>query len=181
MTKIQEIFNEMYQAGFDADSFFSQLHSGTTRYKLAIEGASIKLDTIDESVFTNLNKKIKLLVIGSTKCGDTITAIPGIHALVEKIPEWSYSIVNKPDYLEYFKEYFMVGSKGTVPQVIFANEDGSIISKWIEKSINAKQLIKKMKESDLSDEEMEQLNSKIEVGNVIEELISMGKKAVFYI
>ena len=75
----------------------------------------------------------------------------------------------------------MVGSKGSVPQVIFANEYGSIINKWIEKSKKAKQIISNYNERELTDDELASLKSEKEVVNVIEELIDIAEKSIYYV
>ncbi|MCY3414510.1 MAG: thioredoxin family protein [Candidatus Heimdallarchaeota archaeon] len=180
----QELFNKYFDKGFDATEYYSRLEN-TAKFDEASILAKELVRSLSQERIADFAKKLKLLIISSTGCGDCKAAIPLIDELCKVIQPWEYRVVEK----KYVKEmeYFQVGSKQPVPLVLFANPKGQIISTWIEKSLEAKKTMKFIKSLGESEKDaerelkaIEQLKLNNELPRVMEELLLTGEKAAFY-
>ena len=184
----KRMFIKFYTRGFDANHYHDIIIKGKNRYSLAQEGAKEEVASINEQVFKNIDKPMKILIIGSPMCTDTAVAVPSFLEIFKKMSNWEYKIADKRELEDDFLSCLKVGSRATVPQIIFANMNGEIINKWIEKSIGAKIILKEIKEMGLSPEakkekilSIPELNSRVESKAVVRELIEVAKKAIYYI
>lgn len=189
ITKMRSnMINKFYNNGFDADNYYDIIVKGKSRYTITQEAAQEEVAKIDDKTLSNIDKPLKILIIGSPMCSDTAIAVPSFIEIYKKMKHREYSIADKREMEEDFINCFKVGSKGTVPQILFANREGEIINKWIEKSTIAKNLLKEVKELGLDSKAKRErllttpeLHSSREAKFVVNELVDMAQKAIHYI
>ncbi len=183
----RDAVQSLYSKGVTFDHYTQNMTDGHDRYKLATESIS---EYVEELNLDELRHPLRFLIIGQLDCTDCAVAIPAFATLADNIPEWEYRIVYKNEVQEKydFKEVFGVGGKQTTPQILILDSDLRFITRWWDKSLSKKKLLKKYTALGLVGEERKkkisetpELNIRFEAKMVINEILSLVKKAVYYL
>ena len=96
---------------------------------------------------------MKVLCIGENWCGDCTNAIPVISKLAESIENWEFVIASKTGFEEEFSLVYSTAARQKIPVIIFADEDGDEISRWIERPTRSYRLLADLQAQKLPKEE----------------------------
>ena len=178
------ILDELYELGRDYNYYNENRQKGHTRFQMAMESGS---EYLRELSISDLDKPFRFLILASLECTDCAVAIPAFYSLFSQMSAWDYSIVYKNEISE-FEKYFKVGSKQSIPQVIVLNEQKEYITRWMDKSEITKRNLKRIKglglPPDMKRDKIKntpELHPRFEVKSIMDELITLLRKAVYYL
>ena len=161
--------------------------AGHDRLKMSVESISEYVEDLDIEKF---NKPMKFLLIGQLDCTDTAVALPTFATIANKMSEWEYKVHYKPEISEKYdyKEEFGVGAKQTNPQILILDNDLNYITRWWDKSLSKKALLKKLTEKGFVGEERKkkiaetpELNIRYEAKMVANEILDLIEKSIYYL
>ncbi len=150
----QEQINHFFTIGMDYESYKDR--SETKRQKmLKTEDATRELvKGISDELISYLDVPLKVLCFAENWCGDCANAVPVIAALTDRIPGWELKIVPKDEHLDTFNQIYKTAGKSKIPLIIFADEEGNEITRWVERSTQGYRLMTELLSKHLPRDEL---------------------------
>ena len=148
LISLSDRFTRLFNSGIKIEEYQNTLKRGKQRLKQSQE--RVEELYLPSDYFSWIHKTIKIMVIGATWCSDSIVTIPVIADLAERVQNSKYKIVDKDKHLVDFRKSYTTGGKERVPVVIFANEKGEEITRWVEKSLTNARIRWQLKQRRLS-------------------------------
>lgn len=182
----REAFNKLFAAGFSYDHYMTLEMRDKVKERIKTHWNATEdiLKTKSTEELQRINHKIKVLVISESWCGDCTNAIPVISKLAEKMDKWDFKIVTKAPFEEEVKFHYLTAGRQKIPVIIFADEDGDEIDRWIERPGRSYRLMASLQAEKLPKEEyMKKYRSIMEfkppslTEEILNELIGRADKA----
>ncbi|MCY3411326.1 MAG: thioredoxin family protein [Candidatus Heimdallarchaeota archaeon] len=132
--KRRDVFNQLFDNGFDYETYLTRSDRQKPRMELAIKTAEEEAAKLDSALKERLNKKMKILLIGENWCGDCANAVPVVAAFTSIFDQWEFKIFGKDDIEdEEILDFYTTAGRMKIPVVIFADEDGDEVTRWAER------------------------------------------------
>ena len=103
---------------------------------------------------SRLNESLRVLCIAEPWCGDCANGVPIIAKLAGELDNWDFRIVPRDSFREEVDRFYTTAGRKKIPIVIFADEDGDEITRWIERPTRSYHLLGKLRDQNLSKEEV---------------------------
>ncbi len=131
----QEAFLKIFYAGVTYQRYVELTLSDKVKDRMSrhYEAAKEAISKTEHEKLARINRKMKVLVIGENWCGDCANGIPVISALADTLQNWEFVIAPKTPFEEEFIRHYCTAGRQKIPVVIFADEDGDEISRWVER------------------------------------------------
>jgi thiol-disulfide isomerase/thioredoxin len=94
-----------------------------------------------------------VLCIAENWCIDCANGVPIISFLSGKFPNWQFRIVSRDENKDEFETFYTTIGRKKIPLIIFADEDGDEIMRWVERPLRSYQLLAELKDQNLSKED----------------------------
>lgn len=147
-------FNHLFSMGFDYEFYKNRSDRQKPRMELAWETAEEEASKLPQELVDRLNVKLKVLLIGENWCGDCANGVPAMASLANRFDNWEFSIVGKDDLEDQsILEQYATAGRIKIPVIIFADEDGDEITRWVERPKRSYKLLYKIQEERLPKEE----------------------------
>jgi hypothetical protein len=91
--------------------------------------------------------------IAENWCGDCGNGVPVISKLAEQVPEWEYRIASRDEFEYLVEEFYTTAGRKKIPVIIFADEDGDEINRWVERPRNSYEFLADLQAKRLPKEE----------------------------
>jgi thiol-disulfide isomerase/thioredoxin len=148
------------------------------------QAAEELINNLDPQKLNQLNRKLKVLCIGENWCGDCANGIPVIARLAESLDNWEFVIAPKTPFEEDFPQFYSTAGRQKIPVIVFADEDGDEISRWVERPTRSYRLLADLQAQKLPKEEymakyksMPELKVPSLTGEILKELIEAADRA----
>lgn len=173
--KKQETFNKLFENGISYEKYTRRSDKQTDRMKDSWLASEVAVQRLSQDQISRLNEKLRILCIAENWCSDCANGVPVIAKLAAEITNWDFRIVSRDDFSNEVETFYTTAGRKKIPLVIFADEDGDEIMRWIERPMRSYQLLGTLRDQSLSKEEfMKEFNNTIEFKppNVSEEILS---------
>ncbi|MHA2175081.1 MAG: thioredoxin family protein [Candidatus Hodarchaeales archaeon] len=151
--KKREIFNKLFDNGISYENYFKKSDKYNERMNDSWLATQKVVQEFKQEKILRMNKKIHVLCIAENWCIDCANGVPVISRLADMLSNWNFQIVSRDDYREDFVLYFTTAGRNKIPIIIFADEDGDEILRWIERPMRSYQLLGELKDQNLPQEE----------------------------
>ncbi|MHA2250788.1 MAG: thioredoxin family protein [Candidatus Kariarchaeaceae archaeon] len=151
--KKRDAFNTLFDTGLSYDDYVrrSPKHEGRMQAHWdAIDGSIGNFSEIEKN---RLNKPIKLLCISESWCGDCANAIPVIARLSLNFDQWKVKITSREAHDDIIIEHYLTAGRKKIPVIVFADEDGDEIIRWVERPTRSYRLLVELQNERLPKEE----------------------------
>ncbi|MCE7735390.1 MAG: hypothetical protein GPJ54_10965 [Candidatus Heimdallarchaeota archaeon] len=151
----QETFLKIFNAGISYDRYVELTLKDRVKDRMLghLEATDELIKNMDPHKLERLNRKMKVLCIGENWCGDCANAIPVISKLAESMENWGFVIASKTAFEEEFPLFYSTAGRQKIPVIIFADEDGDEISRWVERPTRSYRLLADLQAQKLPKEE----------------------------
>lgn len=172
----QETFLKIFEAGISYERYVELTLKDNVKDRMEghANAAEEIISKMDQGRLEKLNRKMKVLCIGENWCGDCANAIPVISKLAEKFDNWEFVIGSKTAFEDEFPMFYSTAGRQKIPVIVFADEDGDEISRWVERPTRSYRLLADLQAQKLPKEEyMAKYKSMIElkVPSLTEEIL----------
>lgn len=183
----KQVIRDLYKTGYQYEHYPQNMTKGHDRYLMSVESIT---EYLEDLTVLQLNVPMKFLLIGQLDCTDTAVAFPTFATLANTMSEWDYKIVYKEELSEIYdyKEVFGVGAKQTNPQILILDNELNYITRWWDKSLSKKVLLKKLTTKGFEGEARDQkianipeLNIRYEAKMVLNEILGLIEKSIHYL
>ncbi|MFX0123843.1 MAG: thioredoxin family protein [Candidatus Hodarchaeota archaeon] len=182
--KKREIFNKMFENGISYQEYAKKSDKHVERMKDSWSISEKEVKKLSQAQISRLNEKLHILCIAENWCGDCANGVPIIARLAEEADHWDFRIVSRDNFREEVDMFYTSAGRKKIPIIIFADEDGDEIIRWIERPTRSYHLLGKLRDQNLSKEEfIEQYNALHELKppivsqEILRELLLVADKA----
>ncbi|MFX0174018.1 MAG: thioredoxin family protein [Candidatus Hodarchaeota archaeon] len=151
--KRQDSFNKLFENGFSYEEYLGKSEKHRERMNTSLLVGQKAVQKLSHDQISRLNEKLNVLCIAENWCIDCANGVPIIAMLADMIPNWNFRIVSRDDFKEEFESFYTTAGRKKIPVIIFADEDGDEIMRWIERPMCSYQLLGILRDQDLSKEE----------------------------
>lgn len=151
--KKKEIFSKLFDNGVTYEEYFKQSEKHKkimTENWLASQKAIQKLD---DNQIAQMNEKLHVLCIAENWCIDCANGVPIIAMLAAMFSNWDFRIISRDNYRKEFVPLYTTIGRNKIPVILFADEDGDEIIRWVERPTQSYQLLSMLKNQDLPKED----------------------------
>ncbi|MHA2247264.1 MAG: thioredoxin family protein [Candidatus Hodarchaeales archaeon] len=180
----REIFNKMFEDGISYEEYIKKSDKHVERMKDSWSVIAKEVKKLPLAQVSRLNEKIHILCIAENWCSDCTNAVPVIARLSEECDLWNFRISFRDRFTEEVERFYKTAGRKKIPLIIFADEEGDEIIRWIERPTRSYHLLGMLRDLNLSKEEfLEQYNVLKEFKNpsisqeILRELIIVAEKA----
>ena len=131
----REAFLKIFDKGVSYDKY-AELTSNDKikdRMQKHSEATEKIIKSMDQDKLKRLNEKMKVLCIGENWCGDCTNAIPVLSKLADSMENWEFAIAPKAPFEKELNLFYSTAGMQKIPMIIFANDNGDEISRWVER------------------------------------------------
>jgi hypothetical protein len=178
-------FNTLFDAGINYDDYLL-LTSERVQGKMAdaSEATEKIIKNVSSKKMEPLHQKLRILCITHVRCKDSANALPVISKLSESVPEWEFKIVQRDDFSDEVESYYLTAGRKKVPVIIFADEEGEEIIRWVERPTKSYEILSELQAERLNKEEyiikyksIPELKSPLVTENILDEFVNLASKA----
>ncbi len=149
----QDYFNKLFTIGISYENYFNKIDKYKDRMNSSFSAGKKAVEKLTQEQIARLNEKIHVLCIAESWCIDCANGVPLIALLAETVTKWDFRIASRDQFKEEFSIYYSTAGRMKIPVVIFADEDGDEIIRWVERPIRSYQLLGQLRDQNLSKEE----------------------------
>ncbi len=182
--KKREIFNKMFESGISYEEYTKKSDQHVERMNTSWSVVAKEVKEVVLAQISRLNEKLHVLCIAEDWCGDCANGVPVIAKLAEECDNWDFRIAARDSFTEDIEMFYTTAGRKKIPLIIFADEEGDEIIRWVERPTRSYQLLGVLRDQSLSKEEfLEQYNALDEFKNpsisqeILRELITVAVKA----
>ncbi|UCG00936.1 MAG: thioredoxin family protein [Candidatus Heimdallarchaeota archaeon] len=182
--KKRDTFNKMFESGISYEEYTKSSDKYMERMKDSWFICEREITKSYQAQISRLNEKLRVLCIAESWCGDCANGVPVIAKLAEESDNWDFRIVPRDSFREEVDKFYATAGRTKIPIVIFADEDGDEIMRWVERPTRSYHLLGMLRDQNLSKEEfLEQYNALNELKpptvsqEILRELITVADKA----
>jgi hypothetical protein len=180
----KEIFNKLFDNGITYEEYFkqSEKHKKIMTENLLASKKSIQM--LNDNQIAQMNEKLRVLCIAENWCIDCANGVPIIGMLAALFSNWDFRIISRDSYRKEFAQFYATIGRNKIPVILFADEDGDEIIRWVERPTQSYQLLSMLKNQDLPKEEfikkyhdMEEFKPPVVAEKILTELVLTATKA----
>jgi thiol-disulfide isomerase/thioredoxin len=151
--RTRDRFNKLFAKGISYEEYIKKSDKHLERMKNGWIIIAKEIKKFNQLQISRLNKKLLILCIAENWCGDCANGVPVIAKLADKFDTWDFRIVGLDDISNEAKIDYTTAGRMKIPVVIFADEEGDEIIRWVERPTHSYQLLGMLREQSLSKEE----------------------------
>ncbi len=182
--KKRELFNKMFESGIPYEEYTKKSDKHVERMKDSWSISEKEVNKLSQVQISRLNEELHVLCIAESWCGDCANGVPVIAKLAEELDNWDFRIASRDSFTEDIKDFYTTAGRKKIPLVIFADEEGDEIMRWVERPTRSYRLLGMLRDQNLSKEEfLEQYKALNEFKppsisqEILRELITIAEKA----
>lgn len=149
----REIFNKMFESGISYEEYTKKSVNHLERMKDSWSISEKEVKKLSQSQISGLNEELLVLCIAESWCGDCANGVPIIANLAEEFDNWDFRIVSRDIFPEEVEMFYTTAGRKKIPLVIFADEEGDEIMRWVERPTRSYHLLGRLRDQNLSKEE----------------------------
>ncbi|MDH5401439.1 MAG: thioredoxin family protein [Candidatus Heimdallarchaeota archaeon] len=146
------LINHLFDHGISYNDYI-QTSNKKEHLELGWETTTNELSKLDAIEKGKVNYPLKIIVVSEHWCGDCVKGVPVISRMAEEFDQWQLRIVKRDDFLTLIEPHYTVAGRFKIPIIIFADEDGDEVERWIERPANSYQLIHELQDMRLNKED----------------------------
>ncbi len=180
----QESFNKMFESGISYEEYTKKSDKHLEKMKNSWSIIAKEIKKFPLAQISRLNEKLHVLCIAENWCSDCVNGVPVIARLAEAFDNWDFRIAARDSFTEDVERFYTTVGRKKIPLVIFADEEGDEIMRWVERPTRSYHLLGMLRDQNISKEEfLEQYNALNEFKNpslsqeILRELITVADKA----
>ncbi|MHA2305631.1 MAG: thioredoxin family protein, partial [Candidatus Hodarchaeales archaeon] len=139
--KKQEIFNKLFENGISYKKYIKEDDKHKERMNNSWSACQMAVQKLDQEQISQMNEKLHVLCIAENWCGDCANGVPVIATLADMNPNWDFRVVSRDAFRNEFETFYTTAGRMKIPVIIFADEDGDEIMRWIERPTRSYQLL----------------------------------------
>jgi hypothetical protein len=151
--KKQDSFNKLFENGISYEEYANKSENHRERMNDSSRACQKAIQDLPQGQISRMNKKLHVLCIAEDWCIDCANGVPIIAMLAESVPNWNFRIVFRDEFRTEFESFYATVGRMKIPVVIFADEDGDEIMRWIERPTRSYQLLGALRDQNLPKEE----------------------------
>ncbi len=154
--KKQESFNKLFDNGISYEKYTKQSNKHLEIMQNSWFASQGAVKRLSRDHIARLNEKLHVLCISEHWCSDCANGVPVIAKLADAIPNWDFRIVSRDEFSEEVELFYTTAGRKKIPVVIFADEDGDEIMRWIERPMRSYHLLGMLRDQKLSMKEFKE-------------------------
>ena len=127
-------FKSKYEAALNYEEFLAKYGTDEHRRRFEPTLSSVELSEAQMILAKSFNRKVYLLCMAGTWCGDCVEQCPIIHALCEATSTFELRFLDRDSDTELAESLRICGA-ARVPQVVFLNEDFDFLSHFGDRTL----------------------------------------------
>ncbi|UCG90330.1 MAG: thioredoxin family protein [Candidatus Heimdallarchaeota archaeon] len=151
--KKRDFFNKLFDNGISYEKYAEQSSSHVERMEDSWFASQAAVKGLSQDHIARLNEKLRVLCIAENWCGDCANAVPVIAKLANEISNWDFRIVSRDLFNNEVEMFYTTAGRKKIPVIIFADEDGDEIMRWIERPTRSYHLLGMLRDQNLPKEE----------------------------
>ncbi len=151
--KKREIFNKLFENGISYQNYVNRSVNYQEKMEANYTAAQKAAQKLSRDQINQMNQKLHVLCIAENWCIDCANGVPIIAVIANLMTNWDFRIISRDEWKEGFDAFYTTAGRRKIPVIIFADDDGDEIMRWIERPTRSYQLLGKLKEQKLSKEE----------------------------
>ncbi|MFX1424100.1 MAG: thioredoxin family protein [Promethearchaeota archaeon] len=182
--KKREIFNKLFEKGISYGEYVKKSDKNEEKMNESWIASQKAVQKFDDSQISRMNEKLHVLCIAENWCVDCANGVPVIAMLADLNSNWDFRIVSRDDFRQEFTTFYTTAGRKKIPVILFADEDGDEILRWIERPTRSYQLLGALRDQNLSKEEfIQQYSDTVEfkppfvTEQILNELVFVAEKA----
>ncbi|MHA2225051.1 MAG: thioredoxin family protein [Candidatus Hodarchaeales archaeon] len=180
----QDSFNKLFDNGISYEEYVKKSDKYGDRMNNSFLAGQNAVKRILREQISRMNEKLHVLCIAESWCIDCANGVPVIAMLANMIPNWDIRIASRDDFRSEFELFYQTAGRKKIPVIIFADEDGDEIMRWIERPTRSYQLLGTIRDRYLRKEEfIQKYNDTLEFHppfvseEILNELVILAEKA----
>ncbi|MFW9778196.1 MAG: thioredoxin family protein [Candidatus Heimdallarchaeota archaeon] len=177
-------FNKLFENGISYKEYTKKSDKHKERMNDSFNAGQMAVNRLPQDKVSLLNEKLRVLCIAESWCGDCANGVPIIAVLADILPNWTFRISSRDSYPDEIESFYSTAGRKKIPVIVFADEDGDEIMRWIERPMRSYRLLGKLKDQNLTKERyLEQYKDTLEFKppfvseEILKELIRVAEKA----
>ena len=180
----QDSFNKLFENGISyqeyikkSDKYGERMNANWLASQKAFQGYS-------HEKISRMNEILHVLCIAENWCIDCANGVPVVAMLADRTPNWDFRIVSRDLFSKEFEIFYETAGRKKIPLILFSDEDGDEIMRWIERPMRSYQLLGILRDQNLPKEEfIQKYNDTVEFQppfvseEILNELIFVANKA----
>ncbi|MHA2109309.1 MAG: thioredoxin family protein [Candidatus Hodarchaeales archaeon] len=147
--KKQDSFNRLFGKGISYQEYVNKSDKYRERMNTSLLTARKVVQKLNQDQISQMNEKLHVLCIAENWCIDCANGVPIIFILSDMVPNWDFRIASREDWKEEFELFYTTAGRKKIPVIIFADEDGDEIMRWVERPTKSYQLLGTLKDQNL--------------------------------
>ncbi|MFX1285040.1 MAG: thioredoxin family protein [Promethearchaeota archaeon] len=151
--KKRESFYKLFDNGISYKKYVERSESHVDRMEDSWLASQTAVKGLSQDHIARLNEKLRVLCIAENWCGDCANAVPVIAKLADELPKWDFRIAARDKFSREVEMFYTTAGRKKIPVIIFADEEGDEVMRWIERPMRNYQLLGLLRDQNLSKEE----------------------------
>ncbi|MFX0185660.1 MAG: thioredoxin family protein [Candidatus Hodarchaeota archaeon] len=180
----QAAFNKLFDKGISYGEYTNRSEKFAKKMKDNWSASEEAVKQLSQAQISQLNENLRILCIAENWCLDCANGVPVIAKLADEIGNWDFRIVARDDFSKEVEMFYTTAGRKKIPVVVFADEDGDEIMRWVERPARSYHLLGMLYDQNLSKEEFSEQYIKINEfkppsisEEILRELLDVAKKA----
>lgn len=146
-------FNKLFENGISYEKYVKESNKHKERMNNSWLASQKALKKLSQEQISRMNEKLHVLCIAENWCSDCVNGVPVIAKLADMIPNWNFRIVSRDAFSKEFETFYTTAGRKKIPVILFADEDGDEIMRWIERPMRSYQQLGILRDQNLPKEE----------------------------
>ena len=151
--KKQDSFNKLFENGISYEEYIKESKKYREKMNNSLLIGQKVVQKLSYDQISRMNEKLHVLCIAENWCIDCANGVPIIAMLADMNPNWDFLVVSRDHFRKEFETFYTTAGRKKIPVIIFADEDGDEIMRWIEKPTRSYQLLGILRDQNLPKEE----------------------------
>ena len=182
--KKQDSFNKLFENGISYEKYIKKSDGYRERMNDSWLASQKAVQRQSHEKISRMNEILHVLCIAENWCIDCANGVPVIAMLADRTPNWDFRIVSRDIFEKEFETFYTTAGRRKIPLILFSDEDGDEIMRWIERPMRSYQLLGILRDQNLPKEEfIQKYNDTVEFQppfvseEILNELIYVANKA----
>ena len=182
--KKQDSFNKLFENGISYEKYIKKSDGYRERMNDSWLASQKAVQRQSHEKISRMNEILHVLCIAENWCIDCANGVPVIVMLADRTPNWDFRIVSRDIFEKEFETFYTTAGRRKIPLILFSDEDGDEIMRWIERPMRSYQLLGILRDQNLPKEEfIQKYNDTVELQppfvseEILNELIYVANKA----
>ncbi|MHA2296070.1 MAG: thioredoxin family protein [Candidatus Hodarchaeales archaeon] len=181
--KKRDSFNKLFENGISYEKYVKESDRYGERMNNSLIAGQKAVQRLSQENISRMNEKLHVLCIAESWCIDCANGVPIIALLADMTPNWDFRIVSRDSFRKEFELFYRTAGRKKIPVIIFADEDGDEIMRWIERPMRSYQQLAMLRDQNLpKDDFIQKYNETLEFQppfvseEILNELVILAEK-----